>query len=61
MGNQPIHTESTLFAEPIAHIGSFTITNSLLASWLTVIVLVLVFIAVGKKNQKNSPRTAEHF
>jgi F-type H+-transporting ATPase subunit a len=49
VGNQEIQTESTLFAEPIYHIGGFTITNSLLVSWMAVIILVILFITVGKK------------
>ena len=47
--NQEIQTESTLFAEPIFHIGNFTITNSLLNSWMTVIILVIFFVLIGKK------------
>jgi F-type H+-transporting ATPase subunit a len=47
--NQEIQMESTLFAEPIFHIGNFTITNSLLNSWMTVIILVIFFILIGKK------------
>jgi len=50
--NQEVQTESTLFAEPIAHIGSFTITNSLIASWITVVILVITFVAIGKKVKK---------
>jgi F-type H+-transporting ATPase subunit a len=49
---QEIKHESTLFAEPIFHIGKFTITNSLLNSWLTVIILIIVFIFIGKKIKK---------
>ncbi|MDO8529118.1 MAG: F0F1 ATP synthase subunit A [bacterium] len=41
--------ETTIFAEPIFHVGNFTITNSLLNSWLAVIVLVLFFIFVSRK------------
>jgi F-type H+-transporting ATPase subunit a len=44
--------ESTLFAEPIFHIGSFTITNSLLMSWTTVFVLVVFFVAIGTRIKK---------
>ncbi|EKD58261.1 MAG: ATP synthase subunit a [uncultured bacterium] len=44
--------EATLFAEPVLHAGSFTITNSLLMSWVTVILLVTFFIAAGKKAKK---------
>jgi len=44
--------ESTLFAEPIFHIGSFTVTNSLINSWITVALLVIFFVLVGKKIKK---------
>jgi F-type H+-transporting ATPase subunit a len=41
--------ENTLFAEPIFHVGGFTITNSLLNSWLTVVILILAALALKKK------------
>jgi F-type H+-transporting ATPase subunit a len=44
--------EATLFAEPIAHLGRFTITNSLLSSWITVIILVIFFYFIGQKIKK---------
>ena len=47
--NTEITNESTLFAEPIYHVGNFTITNSLLNSWMAVAILVIFFILVGKK------------
>lgn len=46
---QEIQHESTLFAEPILHAGNFTITNSLIMSWVTVAVLVTFFVLAGKK------------
>ena len=48
--NQPIEVshEVTLFAEPIAHVGSFTITNSLLNSWVTVVIILVLAFAVGR-------------
>lgn len=49
---QEIKHESTLFAEPIFHIGKFTVTNSLLNSWITVIILIIVFVFIGKKIKK---------
>ena len=57
--SQEIQHESTLFAEPILHVGNFTITNSLIMSWVTVAVLVTFFVLVGKKvkNQKKSGPT----
>lgn len=49
-----ISHESTLFAEPIFHVGSFTITNALFTSWLVVIILV-VFAFVVKSKIKRIP------
>lgn len=49
---QEVSHEATLFAEPVYHIGNFKITNSLLSSWMTVIVLVILFIFIGKKIKK---------
>ena len=54
-----ISTESTLFAEPIVHVGNFTVTNSLIMSWVTVIILVTFFVLAGRKakqNKKGGPR-----
>jgi F-type H+-transporting ATPase subunit a len=50
--NQEASHEATLFAEPLGHIGSLTVTNSLLASWIAVIILVVFFVAVGRKIRK---------
>jgi F-type H+-transporting ATPase subunit a len=47
-----ISHEATLFAEPIFHIGGFTVTNSLITSWIAVAILVIFFVAVGKKIKK---------
>jgi len=41
--------ETTIFAEPVAHIGSFKITNSLIMSWITVLILVVVFVLIGRR------------
>lgn len=41
--------EITLFAEPILHVGSFTITNSLLNSWLATLIIVVFALVVGRK------------
>jgi F-type H+-transporting ATPase subunit a len=48
---QIIH-ETTIFAEPIFNVGSFTVTNSLINSVMAVIVLALFFIAAGRKIRK---------
>jgi len=47
--NAEISHEATLFAEPIFHIGNFTVTNALINSWATVIILVILFVLIGKK------------
>lgn len=44
-----IQHEHTLFAEPIFHIGNFNITNSLLNSWLAVVLIVIVSLLIRKK------------
>jgi F-type H+-transporting ATPase subunit a len=44
-----IVTEHTLFAEPIGHWGNFTITNSLLNSWLVVAVVIIFGLALRNK------------
>lgn len=44
-----VSQEITLFAEPITHIGGFTITNSLISSWITVLILAVFFILIGRK------------
>jgi len=42
-------TEHTLFAEPIFHWGGFTVTNSLLNSWLSLVVIIALAWAIGRK------------
>jgi F-type H+-transporting ATPase subunit a len=49
--NQVAH-ETTLFAEPIFHVGQFTITNSIITSWVAVLILVILFVFIGKKIKK---------
>lgn len=46
---QEISHETTLFAEPIAHVGSFTITNALVSSWFAVLVIVILSVILRKK------------
>ncbi len=46
--------ENTIYAEPIAHVGGFTITNSLINSWLVVFIIV-IFGAMFKKKIKTIP------
>lgn len=44
--------EPTLYAEPIAHIGNFTVTNALFTSWIVVLIIVVLSIAVRLKIKK---------
>jgi F-type H+-transporting ATPase subunit a len=47
--------ESTLFAEPIAHLGSFTVTNALFTSWIVVFILIVIAVVV-KLSIKKIPK-----
>jgi len=51
MAEEIIH-ENTLFAEPIAHIGNFPITNALMTSGVALIIIVTISILVGRKIKK---------
>jgi len=53
--HEEIIHENTLFAEPIAHLGNFPITNSMLNTWL-VLVIVIILAIIIKKNLKTVPR-----
>jgi len=48
---QPSH-DVTIYAEPIFHVGSFQITNSLLTSWLAVLVVLALTLAIRLKLKK---------
>jgi F-type H+-transporting ATPase subunit a len=41
--------EHTLFAEPIFHIGSLSVTNALLTSWVAVGIIVVISLALRSK------------
>ncbi len=49
---QHISHEVTIFAEPVLHFKNFTITNSLINSWLTVIVVFFLALAIRLKIKK---------
>lgn len=55
-----ISHESTLFAEPIAHFGNFTVTNSLFTSWIVVFILVVLAVVIRIKIKK-IPRGIQNF
>lgn len=42
----------SLAAEPVFHIGSFVVTNSLLHAWITALILIVVAIVVGSRLQR---------
>lgn len=50
--NEKISHEATLYAEPIFHIGNFTVTNALFTSWIVVFILIIISIAVRIKMKK---------
>lgn len=53
-------TENTLFAEPVYHIGSLPLTNSMINSWIVVLFLVAVSFVV-RKRMKFIPRGFQNF
>lgn len=44
--------ENTLFAEPIAHIGHFPVTNALMTSGIALIIISTLAILIGRKIKK---------
>ncbi len=55
---EPIH-ETTIFAEPVLNYRGFEITNSLLNSWLAVLVIVVLCVLL-KRNLKQIPGKIQH-
>ncbi len=49
-----IKHEVTLYAEPIAHVGNFPITNALLTSWVTVLIII-IFVAFLRRKLRKVP------
>jgi F-type H+-transporting ATPase subunit a len=47
-----ISHEVTIYAEPIFHIGSFQVTNSLITSWAAVLVVLILSLAIRLKLKK---------
>jgi F-type H+-transporting ATPase subunit a len=48
--------ENTLYAEPVFHVGGFPITNSMLNSWLVVIIVIVLALSLKRKKIKLVPR-----
>ncbi len=57
---EEISHESTLYAEPIFHIGNFTVTNALFTSWIVVFILVILAIIIKIKTKK-IPKGIQNF
>lgn len=52
--------EVTLYAEPIAHFGSFNVTNALFTGWVTVITIA-IFIFAMRSRLREVPRGLQNF
>ncbi len=50
--HQEIHHEVTMYAEPIAHFGSFTITNALFTSWVAVFIIIVLALVLRLRLKK---------
>ena len=50
--NTEIVHEVSIYAEPIFHVGSFQVTNSLITSWLAVLVIIAFSIFIRLKLKK---------
>lgn len=57
--NEPIYEigeeishEATLYAEPIFHVGSLSVTNALFTSWIVVFILIIIAVVLKIKTKK---------
>ncbi len=57
---QKINHEVTIYAEPIFSIGNFKITNSLITSWLALIIIFAFALTIRSK-MKKIPGKLQHF
>lgn len=55
-----IKHETTLYAEPVAHVGDFTITNALLTGWVAVALIILLAVLLRAK-LREVPRGIQNF
>ena len=58
--HEEVKHESTLYAEPVFHIGTFAVTNALITSWVAVFVIV-VLSTVLRLRMKKIPSKIQHF
>ena len=52
--------ESTLYAEPVAYVHNWPITNSLITSWVAVLVIAILAVSLRMK-MKKVPGKLQHF
>lgn len=60
VGAGELKHEVTLYAEPIAHFGSFTVTNALLTGWVVVALIILFSVAL-RTQLREVPRGIQNF
>ena len=58
-GGHELKHEQTLYAEPVFHIGSFPVTNALITSWVAVLVIVILAVAL-RLSLKKVPGKLQH-
>ncbi len=58
--NQEVSHTVTLYAEPVAHIGTFQITNALVTSWVSVFIIVLA-VFIMRLKIKEIPKGFQNF
>ncbi len=59
--SEKVSHEATLYAEPIFNIGNFTVTNSLLTSWVAVAFVLLIVLFVRLRKLKLVPGKVQNF
>ncbi|MEA3399547.1 MAG: FoF1 ATP synthase subunit a [Patescibacteria group bacterium] len=57
---EELHHEATLFAEPIFHVGEFPVTNALITSWVSVLIIIVLALFIRLK-LKEIPRKFQNF
>lgn len=57
---QKINHEVTIYAEPIFSVGNFQVTNSLITSWLALIIIFALALTIRRK-MKKIPGKLQHF
>jgi F-type H+-transporting ATPase subunit a len=49
---EEISEKITLFAEPVFHLGSLTVTNALFTSWVVVVVIIILSLILRSKTRE---------